>query len=545
MSQNLSKNIAELQLQPDYSPQPKLDITSIRTILESSLRNAAGTHAYNNWLRHLSFSHIDGNTAIMQVPTKLIRDFIIHNYFNHLLKSLRDLDSSVIRIDILIDPRGPLSSTPAGPSSTGSNPNDTAAAFLPAPLSPSQPSRISEFSPVDATATFETFVCGQSNHLSYLASQQIANEIILKQRFTAANGYSTKPHSTQGLCIHGKSGLGKTHLLHSIVNHIRQNDPSIRIGYFSAEKFTQSYVTAVKSNGLLEFKSMIDSLDIILVDDIQFICERAGTKKEMMQNLESLMSSGKFVVMATDRSPQSLNLDERSRSRIVSCMVVQIEDPEHELRLKILKNKLKIIEQTTSKATQVSNEMLVRIADNFDISNIREIEGVLYKFVTYCELTNTNADNAVLIKIINDNYPPAASTVTVTAAPPTAIPSPTKSPRRSPSSINQQQQNTTITIEQPPLAQNVLLYTAQLYSIDISEITGRNRNAAVLLPRKFAAYILRRCGLPLKTIGYCLGRRDHSTVSHMIKAFTKELETQVELRCRIETCLSDLHGSKR
>lgn len=316
-----------------------------------------------------------------------------------------------------------------------------------------------ENSHLNSKYTFDTFVVGQSNLLAHAASLAVAE----------SPGTEYNP-----LFIYGGSGLGKTHLMTAIANYVLQNNPLLNIEFSNSEKFTNEVVEAIRQKRTAELRSRMRSVDLLFIDDVQFLSNRTATQEEFFNTFNELYSAGKQIVLSSDRPPDEIaTLEERMRSRFKSGIVVDIGKPDVETRMAILRSK------AAAEGIRIEEEAVSFIAERID-TNIRELEGTL--------------SNASLIAKVENS-----SVITEDIA------------RRSIKEVKTAPIRRTVTID------DVINAVSRRYGIPAADILSEKRNREVMIPRQMAIYLAREiCSASTTRIGDAFGR-DHSTVMHACK----------------------------
>ena len=309
-----------------------------------------------------------------------------------------------------------------------------------------------------AEFTFETFVVGPSNKLAYAASVSVAEH--------PAQNYNP-------LLIYGDSGLGKTHLLYAIANGIRKENPDANIVYIKGDQFTNELIDAIKSGRNIEFRSKYREADLFLVDDIQFIAGKESTQEEFFHTFNKLYEEHKQIVLTSDRKPDDmLTLEERLRSRFLWGLTADINPPDYETRMAILKNKAKQLGLTLD--DDVCNYIAVNIT-----SNVRQIEGTVKKILAYRDLNNMPLDLPNISRAIDDMFKSEGN----------ALPTPGL----------------------------IVTQVCKFYNVDESVLRGTQKNKGTAEARQTAMYLIRKLtNLSLPEIGKEFGR-DHSTVLYAIR----------------------------
>lgn len=324
--------------------------------------------------------------------------------------------------------------------------------------------------------TFDTFVVGSGNRMAHAAALAVAE--------SPASVYNP-------LFIYGGSGLGKTHLMQSIVHFINENNPTLRVLYVSCEQFTNELIASIRNNNGSAFRDKYRSVDVLLIDDIQFITNKEGTQEEIFHTFNAIYEAKKQIVISSDRPPRELEtLPERLRSRFEWGLTVDISYPDYETRMAILRSK------EESENYNIDNEVIKYIATNIR-SNIRELEGALTKIVAYSRLNNKEITLSLAEEALRDHiYPNREDVIT---------------PER------------------------IIAVVAEHYDLKTSDLSSERRNKEVAYPRQIAMYLC--CSLTnasLSNIGKALGKKDHTTVIHGRDKIAKEIEENASLKNTIE-----------
>jgi chromosomal replication initiator protein len=310
--------------------------------------------------------------------------------------------------------------------------------------------------------TFETFIVGKSNQLAHAAALAVAEH----------PGESYNP-----LFLYGGTGLGKTHLLHALGQHTLTKGR--RVMYVSSETFTNDLVNAIRNQTTNEFRRVYREVDLLLIDDVQFIGGKESTQEEFFHTFNHLYSANKQIVISSDRHPRAIpTLEDRVRSRFEGGMITDIQPPDFEMRIAILRTKAEGL------AVQVPDDVIDFIARKVQ-SNIRELDGALTRVLGYSRLMNAALTVELATTVLQD-----------------------------------------ILRHQPITPEQVLLAVAEFYRLDIADLTGRARNKEVVVPRQMAMYLLREeTGTSLPQIGDLLGGRDHTTVMYAHEKIAELIET--------------------
>ena len=330
--------------------------------------------------------------------------------------------------------------------------------------------------------TFETFVVGENNRFAQNASLAVAE--------TSGEAYNP-------LYIHGGPGLGKTHLMHSIGNYIIKDNPEKHILYVTSEEYTNEVIEAIRNSAsnasvMTKLREKYRSVDILMIDDIQFIMGKESTQDEFFHTFNYLHDAGKQIVITSDRPPKELaSLDMRFRTRFEMGLMVEITYPNYETRMAILRKK------SEERNIQFDDEILNYIASNIH-SNVREIEGALNKLIAYSTLQQTTITMEIAQKELQNIISP-------------------EKPR-----------------EITP--QLIIEVVAEHYNISVDQMISKNRSASIVRPRQIAMFLCRQMvDTPLEAIGILLGGRDHSTIVHGTKKIGSEYEENPSFRQEIDS----------
>jgi len=329
--------------------------------------------------------------------------------------------------------------------------------------------------------TFDQFVVGSGNQLAYAASRAVADN--------PATAYNP-------LFIYGGVGLGKTHLLHAIGNHTCRQKLTVR--YVPSEDFTNDLINSIRTQATVEFRERYRSLDVLLIDDIQFIAGKESTQEEFFHTFNTLYASGRQIVMTSDRAPKSiLTLEDRLRSRFEGGLIADIQPPPLETRIAILRFK------ADSQPVSVPSGVLDLIAQHVQ-SNVRELEGALNRVVAHAVLMQMPLTHDMAEAVLED-YRPRKGDFT---------------------------------------PQYVVEQVSKFYRVEPSDITGRGRTKSVVRPRQVCMYLSREeTGASLPQIGLALGNRDHTTVLYGYEKIAALIEEDPQLRSEIGTIRERLYGN--
>ncbi len=323
-------------------------------------------------------------------------------------------------------------------------------------------------------STFDTFVVGSSNRFAHAASLAVAE----------APGVAYNP-----LFLYGGVGLGKTHLMHAIGHFIQEHFPNMRLLYLPSEMFTNELVSAIKNNKNVEFRSRFRNVDVLMLDDIQFIAGRDSTQEEFFHTFNALHSAGKQIIISSDKPPREIaRLEERLRSRFEWGLVADIQKPDFDTRVAILRKK------ADNEGIEISNDMLELIAGRIE-SNIRELEGSLTRVNAYARLNHCEISEEVIAHALKD--------IAVV-----------RDPKR--------------------ITPDVIIdCVAEYYGLSVAQVRGDSRKKEIAQARHMAVYLTREMtGLSLPRIGDAFGR-DHSTIINSCDKITKQLASSAEAKAAV------------
>lgn len=325
--------------------------------------------------------------------------------------------------------------------------------------------------------TFDTFVVGKNNDIAHATALAVAED----------PGIYGNP-----LFIYGGAGLGKTHLLHSIAHYALSKSPDYRIIYVTSEEFTNELVHSIQHKQIERFKNKYRNIDMLLIDDIQFIVNKESTQEEFFHTFTSLYESKKQIVISSDKPPKDMEiLDERFRSRFEWGLIVDITLPDYETRMAILHKK------EDMDGYNVSEDVIKYIANNIK-SNIRELEGAFNKVVAYAKLEKKEVTLELAEQALKDIVAP-----------------------------NENKQIT---------ADYIISMVAEHFNVSTADLCGNKRSSKIVMPRQVAMYLCREIlAIPLKNVGQYLGNRDHTTVMHGVEKIEKELQNNEQLQNTIDT----------
>jgi chromosomal replication initiator protein len=426
------------------------------------LRADVGDAAYNSWLKPLTLSEVAGNRLRIAVPTRFMRDWVESNYSDLLTRLWNDENTAITNVEIIVEPT-PVAVQAAGapprlprpgdaPAAPASEADDTVGRDLLASAARSLTATL------DPRFEFKNFVVGRTNELAHAAARRVAE----------ADRVPFNP-----LFLYGGVGLGKTHLMHAIAWHISKRDPDRIVFYMSAEKFMYQFIRALRFKTIMDFKEQFRSVDVLMIDDIQFIAGKDSTQEEFFHTFNALVDANRQIVVSADKSPSDLDgMEERLRSRLGCGLVADIHPTDYELRLGILQSKAEQL------GVEIPPKVLEFLAHKI-VSNVRELEGALNRIVAHATLVvrpvTLESTQEVLHDLLRAND------------------------RR-------------VTIEE------IQKRVAEHFNIRLADMHSARRARAVARPRQVAMYLAKQLtSRSLPEIGRKFGGRDHTTVMHAVR----------------------------
>ncbi|AGJ01743.1 chromosomal replication initiator protein DnaA [Rickettsia prowazekii] len=447
---------------------------NVWSYVAQDLYNHYGETLYNSWFSKVNFIESSLNTVILCAPTNFIRDWIKSKYAMVILQLFQHYNNAIKSIEII------TKELPGTTQAVIESPTKTFADIGNSALNSEN-----IVSTLDVRFTFDNFVVGVPNELAYAAARAVAE--------SSGAVFESNP-----LFLYGGVGLGKTHLMHAIGWYIKQNNPRRKVIYMSAEKFMYQFVKALRNKEVILFKEKFRSVDVLMIDDIQFICGKDSTQEEFFHTFNTLIDNNRQMVISCDRSPSDLdNIEDRIKSRLGWGLVADVHSTTYELRLGILESK---IEQMNVK---IPKDVINFLASKI-VSNVRELEGALNKVIAHSNftlkaITLENTQN-ILRDLLRSN-------------------------------------ERIITVED--IQKNV----ASRYNIKLSDMYSSRRLREVARPRQIAMYLSKTLTpKSLADIGKKFGKKDHTTVMHAIKKVEELLENDIELREEINLLMKILQN---
>lgn len=433
----------------------------------AKLENELSKPSFETWLSSTRLLDIEGDTLIIGVPNEFAKDWLESRYAPLIRSTVQSIIGQSMNLRFVIFSIKEVSTD------------------VPEPKTPIISKVETHPHNLNSKYTFDTFVIGNSNRFAHAAALAVAE--------SPARSYNP-------LFIYGGVGLGKTHLMHAIGNFVLQRSPNTRILYVSSEKFTNELIESIRDKNPIEFRNHYRNVDILLIDDIQFLAGKEGTQEEFFHTFNALHEANKQIIISSDRPPKEIpTLEDRLRSRFEWGLITDIQAPDLETRIAILRKKAKV------ENLQVSNEVMVYIGDKIQ-SNIRELEGALIRVMAYASLTSSPITVEIAAEALKDIIP-----------------------------VNTPKQ---ISIEMIQQA------VSEYFHLSLGEFKAKKRTRAVAFPRQIAMYLSRELtDYSLPKIGDEFGGRDHTTVIHAHEKISESRRKDPLLDKRINEIVQRIQSS--
>ena len=402
-------------------------------------------HSFYTWFKPTTFLAADARTITVRVPNPLFKDWLMKHYAGVISEAMQEVKQPNLTVNFVAEPQS--EGVPATLSV------EEAAAFENDPATTVRGS-----AGLNPRYTFDTFIVGSSNQFAHAACRAVAE----------APSRSYNP-----LFIYGGVGLGKTHLMHAVGQYVLQHDRNLKLTYISSERFMNEMINAVRYDRIIDFRERYRTVDVLLVDDIQFLAGKEGTQTEFFHTFNALYDSQKQIVLSSDSPPHEIpSLEERLRSRFEWGLIADIGSPDLETKIAILKKKAE------AEAVPLPDNVAIYIASKIK-SNIRELEGSLIRLIAYASLTGQELTLPLAQEVLKNI-------------------------------IDKDEKAVTIEIIQK--------YVADYYNLKLVDLKSRNNSKSIAMPRQIAMYLcksLTHASLP--EIGRSFGGKHHSTVIHSIR----------------------------
>lgn len=441
------------------------NITDLWNKALSLMEEKVSKPSYDTWLKSTKAESIKNDTITITAPNEFARDWLENRYLRIISDALLDITGAKLQVKIIIPQNQDHDDVDLVEKviSKVEKENTTMNEEIPKNM-------------LNPKYTFNTFVIGSGNRFAHAASLAVAE--------APAKAYNP-------LFIYGGVGLGKTHLMHAIGHYVIDHNPNAKVVYLSSEKFTNEFINSIRDNKAVNFRNKYRNVDVLLIDDIQFLAGKEQTQEEFFHTFNALHEESKQIVISSDRPPKEIpTLEDRLRSRFEWGLITDITPPDLETRIAILRKKAK------AENLDIPNEVMLYIANQID-TNIRELEGALIRVVAYSSLINQdmNADlAAVALKDIVPNSKPKMITIS-----------------------------------------DIQRVVGEHFNIKLEDFKAKKRTKNIAFPRQIAMYLSREMtDFSLPKIGNEFGGRDHTTVIHAHEKISTMLATDIEFQNQIQ-----------
>ncbi|MFA8441901.1 chromosomal replication initiator protein DnaA [Yoonia sp.] len=422
----------------------------------NALKGALGANSYSSWIEPLEFTKLSDGVAIFDVPTNFIGNYVSQNFGDQIIYHMNKAGEDVQRLQF----RVPSQARPAA------KPKVSKKAAVP---------EAGSGAPLDSRFTFDTFVVGKPNELAHAAARRVAEG---------------GPVTFNPLFLYGGVGLGKTHLMHAIAHELKERSPELNVLYLSAEQFMYRFITALRERKMMDFKQLFRSVDVLMVDDVQFIGGKDSTQEEFFHTFNALVDSQKQIIISADRAPGEIkDLEERIKSRLQCGLVVDLHPTDYELRLGILQSKVDVYAAQYPELV-IADGVLEFLAHRIS-TNVRVLEGALTRLFAFASLVGREITLELTQDCLSDVLKASDRKVTV---------------------------------------EEIQRKVSEHYNIRLSDMIGPKRVRNYARPRQIAMYLAKQMtSRSLPEIGRRFGGRDHTTVMHGVKRIEelKALDSQI------------------
>ncbi len=451
--------------------------------VREELIKRVGKTNYSTWIEPLRLSQMDNGVARFEVPTSFFGDWVSRNFVDHIRGQLAQAGAPVERVEFIVVGKRPAASAPVAAAEPAVKPLSLQAAVRRAPMCDEIAG-----AQLDARFTFDNFVVGKANELAHAAARRVAEG---------------GPVTFNPLFLYGGVGLGKTHLMHAIAHELRVNRPDLRVLYLSAEQFMYRFVQALRDKQIMDFKELFRSVDVLMVDDVQFIAGKDSTQEEFFHTFNALVDQHKQIIISADRAPGEIkDLEERIRSRLQCGLVVDLHPTDYELRLGILQAK---VEQysTQYRGLTMSPGVLEFLAHRIT-TNVRVLEGALMRLFAFASLVGREINLDLVQECLSDILRTSEKRLTI---------------------------------------EEIQRKVAEHYNVRLSDMIGPKRLRVIARPRQVAMYLAKQMtSRSLPEIGRRFGGRDHTTIMHGIRKIEELMAGDTQLADDVQLLKRLLQG---
>ena len=430
--------------------------------VRGELVKRVGKNNYATWIEPLKLSALKDGVAVFDVPTTFFGDWVARNFSDPILAEFGASGQAVDRLEFAVISNGAHRPVPRALAKPAARPRAAPEEDLPG-------------STLDARFTFDSFVVGKPNELAHAAARRVA-----------AGG----PTTFNPLFLYGGVGLGKTHLMHAIAHELQDRRPELRVLYLSAEQFMYRFVQALREHQIMDFKGLFRSVDVLMVDDVQFIAGKESTQEEFFHTFNALVDQNKQIVISADRAPGEIkDLEDRIKSRLQCGLVVDLHPTDYELRLGILQQKVDYYRQQY-RGLELSSGVLEFLAHRIT-TNVRVLEGALTRLFAFASLVGREISLDLAQDCLADILRASDRKLTI---------------------------------------EEIQRKVAEHYNIRLSDMIGPKRVRNIARPRQIAMYLSKQLTLrSLPDIGRRFGGRDHTTIMHGVRKIEELMTTDSQL----------------
>ncbi|WP_236646609.1 chromosomal replication initiator protein DnaA [Aristophania vespae] len=455
--------------------------SSAKSLLEAAwarirekLKTEVGEVEYRTWLRQIVLGPLDENEIVLYMPSRFLRDWVREQYGERLQTLWRHETPIVQRVELQVKKESSqtLGAAPSSESTEGApafiiadDDHDGAVTGQDSNLLHAHEAKNDLAAPLDPRFTFDSFVVGKPNEFAYACARRVAEK-------PSSPGFNP-------LFLYGGVGLGKTHLMHAIGSELTKTG-TVSVAYMSAEKFMYRFIASIRSQSTMEFKEQLRSVDVLMIDDLQFLIGKDNTQEEFFHTFNALVDAGRQIIVSADKSPSDLSgLEDRLRTRLGCGMVADIHATTFELRLSILEAKAR------ASGTPVPSKVLEYLAHKIT-SNVRELEGALNRLIAHADLVNRPVTLESTQDVLKDMLKAHERRVTI---------------------------------------DEIQRKVAEHWNIRLTDMSSARRARAVARPRQVAMYLAKNLtSRSLPEIGRKFGNRDHTTVMHAVARVAELME---------------------
>ena len=464
----MNETMDDTKFSETVQPVPETVTTQWQRV-RSRLRAELGEATFNSWFKALNVRTARKGVIVLHVPTRFVGSWIEANYLNRIRDHWQAEDAGIRKVEIELQPEWtPNDKKPEVREQKAVAPRRSPMAAPVRQAAPVEPivepsGREDVGAPLDPRFTFDNFIVGKSNELAHAAAR----------RLTEAGSVAFNP-----LFLYGGVGLGKTHLMHAIAWEIRRQDPSRNVLYLSAEKFMYQFIRALRFKDTMAFKQQFREVDVLMIDDIQFIAGKDSTQEEFFHTFNALIDHNRQVIISADRSPTDLEgIEERIRSRLGWGLVADIHPTDYELRLGILQSKADAL-SARGEGMAIPQQVLEFLAQRI-VSNVRELEGALNRVIAYASFVGRPVGLEMAQDVLRDLLRASERRVTI---------------------------------------DEIQRRVAEYFNVKMGDMLSARRARSVARTRQIAMYLSKQLTTrSLPEIGRKFGGRDHTTVIHAVR----------------------------